>query len=88
MRKKPPPRYHSNTIIAFLFSGRSALAGGVKSIGRGETSVARLAEGKEFDPLSTQRSISHDDGAQNKVMSSFGMASDGEVLNCTETRKD
>ena len=46
--------------------------------------VARLAEGKEFDPLSTQRSVSHDDGAQNKVMSSFGIASEGESFGAAQ----
>ena len=68
----------------FSFLGRSALAGGGKGPGRGDTVVARLAEGKEFDPLSTQRSVSHDDGTQNKVMSSFGIASEGESFGAAQ----
>ena len=68
----------------FSFPGRSALAGGGKGPGRGDTVVARLAEGKEFDPLSTQRSVSHDDGTQNKVMSSFGIASEGESFGAAQ----
>nr|KAG5702810.1 hypothetical protein BaRGS_001892 [Batillaria attramentaria] len=43
-------------------------------------SHANVAEGKEFDPLSTQRSISNEENAQsqNKVMSSFGIGSEGQ----------
>ncbi|KAK7107711.1 protein TFG-like isoform X2 [Littorina saxatilis] len=48
----------------------------VKEAGERNYSVSRVAESKEFDPLSTQRSVSHDDSVQNKVMSSFGISGD------------
>ena len=54
----------------------------MKEVGTGfaDRSVARPAEGKEFDPLSTQRSISHEDNAQTKVMSSFGISGEGQCI--------
>ena len=55
------------------------MVGGAKNAGRGDSIMARAAEGKEFDPLSTQRSLSHDNGSQHKVMSSFGIANDGQL---------
>jgi hypothetical protein len=68
-------------LLIFASVGRSTSAA-VKDTGRGnDYSVTKAAEGKEFDPLSTQRSLSHDENAtQNKVMSSFGVsAGDGEL---------
>ena len=40
--------------------------------------VGNVAGSREFDPLSTQKSV--DENTQNKVMSSFGISNDGVYI--------
>lgn len=63
-----------------LPDSQSAMVSGVKEGGRNAEFMVRPAEGKEFDPLSTQRSISQDEGVHSKVASSFGIASDATAM--------
>ncbi|PVD28686.1 hypothetical protein C0Q70_11280 [Pomacea canaliculata] len=62
-----------------ITDGRPDAASSTKVSVRGSgLTHASAAESKEFDPLSTQRSIPNDESVtQNKVMSSFGIPSDG-----------
>ncbi|XP_076466807.1 uncharacterized protein LOC143298031 [Babylonia areolata] len=63
-----------------LPDSQSAMVSAAKEGGRTDFSVARPVEGKEFDPLSTQRSVSQDEGVQSKVASSFGITNDASAM--------
>lgn len=72
MDSTPSPITSKESIVT---DGRPSLVTSGKESGRlSDYIVSTAAEGKEFDPLSSQRSLSHDDGAaHNKVMSSFSI---------------
>lgn len=65
-----------------ITDGRPDAASSTKVSVRGSgLTHASAAESKEFDPLSTQRSIPNDESVtQNKVMSSFGIPSDASTV--------
>lgn len=75
-RLDPAPTVSSSAESA-ITDGQSASPSTVKRIVG--LSPANVAGGKEFDPLSTQRAISNDESAQNKVMSSFGIGNEASA---------
>lgn len=75
-RLDPAPTVSSSAESA-ITDGQSASPSTVKRIIG--PSPANVAGGKEFDPLSIQRTISNDESAQNKVMSSFGIGNEASA---------
>ncbi|KAL8581491.1 hypothetical protein ACOMHN_042884 [Nucella lapillus] len=79
-RIEPAPSPLSSGDSALPDSQSSMAPGGGKDGARNADFMVRPAEGKEFDPLSTQRSISQDEGVHSKVAASFGIPNDASAM--------
>ncbi|XP_055954880.1 protein TFG [Patella vulgata] len=70
-RLEPPATVSSSTDSTILNNTQAEVSPHKKEI----TPRTNVASSKEFDPLSTQRSV--DENSQSKVMSSFNISNDG-----------